>query len=145
MLFTVKVSPVCRSEPILVGEDVVLHAELIGRAVVVSWNPVYSSKTPTKDWIGIFLLVCTQCMLLLTKLKGTKSNKRYVAFKYCDESGSVTFPPAPRLPGEYECRYFKADSGYVYSGKSKSFTVPNKDELSVHQLASGYSFSFNFG
>ncbi|KAH3745806.1 DNA-directed primase/polymerase protein [Pelomyxa schiedti] len=108
--------PVCRSDPVLVGEAVDLRATLQGRNVIVSWDHSKSSSNPTRDWIGLFPV-------------RTYSNKKYLSFAYCNDTGKVTLGPVPYGDAEHECRYFKATSGYCYSGKSKAFSVPNQDMI----------------
>ncbi|KAH3764812.1 DNA-directed primase/polymerase protein [Pelomyxa schiedti] len=112
-----KTNPICRSEPVLIGTEVPLSAEIVGRKVRISWLPKNATLNPTYDWIGLFL-------------KGTKSNKKFLMYTWGSECGSVLVGPIPYGTDEYECRYFKHGSGFIYSGRV-FFSIPVRDSLTV--------------
>jgi len=109
-----------RTGPILVGTGVELHATFEAkpgckREVHVSWDGQAAMST-ANDWVGLFHA-------------STLSNKRYIAYQYVTGFTSLVFA-APREPGEYSVRYFRAGSGYCFSG-CMTVTVPNDDKLEV--------------
>lgn len=130
-------TPMCRSERILVGSEVSVRATVEKYCVDVQWD----NKTSTVgDWIGIYD-------------KSSRSNKKYVQYKYVEPAHLET-PFAImkfRLPyeeGLYELRYFRKDSttklnGYFCSGYSNPFQIRHNDELcySQNQMILNVSFS----
>lgn len=109
--------PVCRSERIIVGDEVTLRATVGEDTVHVQWDNKTSAQG---DWIGLY---------------GTaeRSNKKYTQYQYVEPVHLET-PLAGmdfRLPyeaGTYEFRYFRRAStsmlsGYFCSGYSNLFKV----------------------
>jgi len=108
-----------RSNPVLVGPPVTLR---ITGADTELLSVEYSGGSERSgDWIGLYTA-------------GSRSNKKYLAFEYCTThpAGTVRFA-TPRQPGNYDVRYFKAASGYAYSGAA-TVTVPNVDSLTATSL-----------
>jgi hypothetical protein len=84
-------------------------------------------RVRSKDWVGLYSA-------------GMRSNKQYQTWSHITDTssaggGRVEFE-VPRMPGEYHVRYFKAGSGYAFSGSAR-FMVPNTDRLEVSAVMAG--------
>jgi hypothetical protein len=109
-----------KTAPVLVGPHVAVTAVFEGRRIKVTWTR--EAQSP-KDWMALFRT-------------STRSNKKFLTYQYAvaaASDGPLIFV-APREPGSYEVRYFRADSGYVYSGKSDPIIVPLSDHMRVLAL-----------
>eukprot|EP00727_Mastigamoeba_balamuthi_P012738 m51a1_g8087 hypothetical protein (491) ;mRNA; f:39240-41984 len=107
-------SPLGRSDSALVGARVDVAAAHCGRRIDVSWAP----EAGRGDWVALYAV-------------GTRSNKKYLAYVSLGAGDTSAALEAPRAPGAYEVRYFYAQSGYVYSGKTRPVVVPNGDTLAI--------------
>lgn len=125
---TPDMTPLCRSERILVGSEVSMDATVSKDSVHVQWD---NSTSVAGDWIGLYGT-------------STRSNRKYVEYQYVEPVHLET-PLAGmdfRLPfggGSFEFRYFRAAStsklsGYFCSGYSNPFQVRCKSgEFSYFQ------------
>jgi hypothetical protein len=67
------------------------------------------------DWIGLYKA-------------STYHNKEYIAHKYVGEEGNrVFYFDAPRQPGQYQLRYFPANSSYNDVARSNLITIEDRD------------------
>ena len=108
-----------RSEPIRVGKDVKVKAELKGD--VVHCQVVYANKGrdhSTWDWVGIY------------KVGETENRNIFDGIQSYVTKDSLTLA-APRAPGQYVVRYFEFYSRYSPLAESEPFEVQDKDYIKV--------------
>lgn len=113
---------IAKSDAVLVGSPVPLTAQFqddeTAQWIVVTWQvPTEPVATSPNDWIGLYEL-------------GQMSNRQFKQKLFC-RSNPLTFPAPRDTKKRYELRYFKANSGVAFSGRSEPLTIPNRDSLLV--------------
>ncbi|GAM18006.1 hypothetical protein SAMD00019534_011810 [Acytostelium subglobosum LB1] len=100
------------SQSIRIGPEVELSVNVVQDEIVVQFKIVGGTNN-TRDWIGLYS-------------KGLR-NKKYLASHYTTNSGTVIFK-SPRVPGDYQVRYFIYPTKYneqaIYP-----FTIVDNDRI----------------
>jgi len=119
---------VCVSDVIHIGPQMVIKSNLLedpnnekNSEIEVSYS-LKGGELSYNDWFGLYNATET-------------NNKNYITYhRIGDDNGNSTNTfklPAPRLPGDYNIRFFPNLCGYNFVAKSNILRIMNKDKLDI--------------